>query len=129
MLLPPTPSYIYIKTCTQVYPSKIGSLPVHSQFLTWSLCNLTALKHVIRCRRYRAYRAAGAEELILRTMCPAIWRLCRLHQGEGVRDIGVITRLRVYEDALREFWVDPEELVRQEYANKVLASTAPLNPC
>jgi hypothetical protein len=35
---------------------------------------------------------------------------------KGIRDIDVTTRLRVYEDALREFGVDPEDLVRQEYA-------------
>jgi hypothetical protein len=35
---------------------------------------------------------------------------------KGIRDVDVTTRVRVYEDALREFGVDPEELIRQEYA-------------
>jgi hypothetical protein len=35
---------------------------------------------------------------------------------KGTRDVDVTTRLRVYEDALREFGVDPEKLVKHEYA-------------
>lgn len=33
---------------------------------------------------------------------------------KGVRDVDTTTRLRIYENALREFGVDPEELVKQE---------------
>jgi hypothetical protein len=33
-----------------------------------------------------------------------------------VREIDIATRLRVYEDALRQFGVDPEDLVKQHYA-------------
>ncbi|KAL1794140.1 hypothetical protein ACET3X_007561 [Alternaria dauci] len=35
---------------------------------------------------------------------------------KGVREIDVATRLRVYEDALRQLGVEPEDLVKQHYA-------------